>query len=178
MPFTGDDLIDVAEIYTNITIDDNDAVLIINQGLNRLATLGYAYSKEDFTIADGDIGSFQSFTDDVIGVVLVLDSNENLYNRWKFNSSNGIEFDDEGDYEVIIKIIPSEIDDVSEDISINDIYKTPLFKYLTAFTKLQRNDTSPDGTRLMQEFERLGASAYNTLIQANIPSEARVGQNV
>jgi hypothetical protein len=178
MSFTGQDLVDLVEIYTNISVDTDNAPKIVSLGLNRLASLGYAFSGENFTIVSEDIDTYQSFTDDVLGVVLVLNENDTIYNRWQYKEGSGIKFNDVGEYTIILKKIPSTISDLTTDIGLHDIYKTSLSKHLAGFIKLQLNDTSPDGTRLMREFERLSASAYNTLIQANTPSEVRVGQNV
>lgn len=178
MSFTTQDIIDVSEIYTNVSIDSGNAVHIINQGLNRLSTLGYVFDIEHFTILTEDEEVFQTFTNDILGVVLVLDENEKLYNRWKYDKTNGIKFFDEGEYKVILKIIASNVSTISESIDVSDVYRSALTNHFIGFTKLQYNDTSPDGARSYREFERLGATAYNNLVQANTPSEARIGQNV
>lgn len=176
MSFTGDEVRTDAEYYSDVTLTDDEAVKIFNRGLNRLSSLGLAYGEEEFTIDSANVDAFQPFTADVIGVMVVLDENNNSFERWEYEESGEIKFAEEGTYYVIFREMPDNIDLIVDTVSLKGTYQEPLTKHFEGFIKLKYNDTSPDGTRLMQEFERLAAQSFNTLIQSRIPAEVRASE--
>ena len=176
MEFDGLIIKNDAEFYSEVTITDEEAVKVINRGLNRLGTLGLAYGEQEFTITDTELDEFQVFDDDVIGVIQVLDENNNSFERWEYEETGTIKFAEEGTYYAIFRKIPDNIDLIDDNIDLKGTYKEPLTKHFEGFVKLKYNDTSPDGTRLMQEFERLSTRSFNTLIQSRIPAEIRASE--
>lgn len=176
MAFTGEDLKESAEFYSEVTLTDTEAIKVVNRGLNRLGTLGLAYGEQEFTITDTEVDEFQSFDDDVIGIIQVLDENNNSFERWEYEEVGQIKFAAEGTYYAIFRKIPDNIDLINDNIDLKGTYEEPLTKHFEGFVKLKYNDTSPDGTRLMQEFERLSTHSFNTLIQSRIPAEIRASE--
>ena len=174
--FTGTDLREDAEFYSEVTLTDSEAVKVVNRGLDRLGTLGLAYGEEEFTIDGTTVDVFQSMTDDIIGIIQVLDENNNSFERWEYEQDGSIKFSEEGTYYVIYRKIPDNITAIADTIDLKGTYEEPLTKHFEGFVKLKYNDTSPDGTRLMQEFERLAAVSFNTLIQSRIPAEIRASE--
>jgi hypothetical protein len=181
MSFTGQNIIDTAEYYTEVTPTDINAKNIINRGLNRLSTIGAAFGEEAVSVG-GDVtddvaaDNYFSLTDDIVNILFVIDENNNSFERWEYNTSGQIKFAEEGNYIVVYRKIVTNITDLSSDIDLKDTYQEPLVKHFEGLIKLKYNDTSPDGGRLMAEFERLATQAFNILVFSRLPGEIRASE--
>ena len=168
------DVIEPAEFYTGVEIEEDDEkVMIVNKGINRINTLGLAYGEDEIDVHNSD---YIQLNDEAIGVAVVLNEQGNKFDRWKFRRPKDIAIAKNGTYYVIYRRMAGEVGDLEEEIPLPRVYLTPLIKYAEAHIKLQMHDNSPDGQRLMNHFERLATEAYNNLVLARIPADIRTSQ--
>ena len=170
MSFTAKDVKDVARIYMRKELTDNEVKTILNNGIDQIGGKGLAHGKAEI---EADKDEWHALPEDVIGPLYVTDENDNLYNNWQYLDGK-IKFADKGKYEVVARRMPKQIESVDEEVDLDRLYKPALVAYLGGFSKLTDDDHSPDGARLMQDFERMAAQAFNSLIDSRRPTQVRV----
>ncbi len=170
MAFSANDVLDVAQLYLRHSLTDSEGLRIFNQGLNQLGSLGLIHSVETYEATSEaktvDLGA------DCIGVIYVVDENDNLYYRWKYVDGE-VTFAEAGEYKIHYRILHPPVETLDEEALLHNLYKACLTSYVIGFAKLKDDDYSHDGIRNMQDFERLGVQAFNTVIKSRKPTQVR-----
>ncbi len=172
MPIQAQKIVDEAENFLPISIDNDDAVMIINESVNQMGVLGLAYGEVTIDY-DKSEEAWTVIPNDAITVIHVVDEDGNPYYRWQYED-NLIRFAESGTYKVAARKLPESIEKLTDIIDLNSLYKSALVSYMRGFIKLRDDDHSPDGVRLIGEFRELAASTFNTLIRKRKPSQVRV----
>ncbi len=169
MSFTGSEIKQLAEEYIGTEMTDEVAVLIINDGLNRLGMLGYVFAEATI---EAEKMEWYELPDDRTEVLYVSEDNKPFYG-WEYESGN-IRFRKEGTYTVSARRMAEPIEEIDDEIELADVYKSCLVSYYIGFVKLRDDDESPDGYRNMQEFEKYAVKAYQMLVRKRKLTQVKV----
>lgn len=175
MPIQAQDIVDRAEWYLKIDILENEGIALVNEALDRLGNAGLAY--DEVTVDAVEERTFYDLPDNVTGVIYAVNENDNLFYRWQYNLDNQIRFAKTGEYRLSLRIVPEPVvalEGEDGEIDLNVLYRASLVECVRGLSKLKDDDHSPDGARLMQEFERLAVRAFNALLENRKPSQVRV----
>jgi hypothetical protein len=164
--FTADDLISLIEAEIDDDMDTIDVVQNVNACLLEHC--------EDFrktatqTVVVSDSSSWAARTDGHLAVVKITAGGENWTGEWELSyDRTQIRIGEAGSFVVTSIIIPPYIAAVGENISVNDVFKLGIAKYIGACFKLKDDDTNQDGLRIKSEAIGLIKKAAALLISSD-----------
>jgi hypothetical protein len=140
----------LAEIFCGVSIEDDIAIGLVNEGLAMIGDLAYNYEDVEFKSTDRawiELGS------DVTNVVTVTKADGTPYSGWTTRGMS-IRFDEDGTYLVTVKKMPQDVEQVSDEPDCHPMFHRALVTYLRGMVKLIRNDQSAIGAQLLQQFEQ------------------------
>jgi hypothetical protein len=157
---TGTDIVARAQRYVDDTIDSDDALVAINEAIDKLGDLGLIY--ESANITAGTANGWYPLPVDMTSLVSVSDGNGNNYEDFQQRGLE-IHFSASGVYTVFYRKHPEGIAVLTETPPVHVSYHDTLCTYLKGWFKLKDDDESPDGLRLMSQFENDAAKVFSIL---------------
>ncbi len=173
MSFTARDVMNIAVVYYDESLDDALVIYAINRALGLIGDSAMKYTT--MTIAPTDTTTFNTTNASCTSIKWVKDSNGLIYDDWESYDPRSIRFDDTDTYTLLIKVMPTEISTLDTTIDLHPIFEQPLVTYLIGFAKLADDDANPDGQKnLEQDFLRDVARAALSISNRKSPSSATV----
>lgn len=157
---TGDDIKDKVERYTNMSVSDELILDAINEAINWLGNMNYII--DVITISPKAEEEYQ-LPPDLIKIMSIEDTEEDVYYQNYLIDGDIIRFKDEGEYKIYAQRNPNEIDSISEELPLHSMLQACVLNYAKGYTKVTRDDTSEDGHRLLEKFEKDATKAYEVL---------------
>lgn len=157
--FNGEYIKRAAELYVGATIEEPNAILIVNEALEKIGDFALNHVEHSVTAENSD---WYDLPNDTTAILFVTDALGILYNQW---SSRGTKicFEEAGTYKVHIRKMVDRINSLEEEIKIHPLFHQPIIAYVRGFLKLMDEDTSTDGKEQIQLFENGVALAYQML---------------
>jgi hypothetical protein len=151
---TGNEIHNAAAAYINGGIDENDALIAINEAMTKLGDMALVYDQAtgDDLGGDGfDAGEWYDLPANLTNIVEVLDSKNKQYSAWT-SYGNTIRFADTGTYTIVYRRMPIPLAALTADPEIHVAFHPALVTYVKAWHKLREDDKNADGQQLKQEF--------------------------
>ena len=167
----GIDIKQAAENYVDEAIDDDEALTAINRALVLIGDRAHRY--ESVVLSVDQAGAWLSLPGELTSVREVVDAEGRPYEGYRVRG-NRISFADTGRYTVHYRRLPTRMAGILETPDIHPAYHEALVTYVAAWWKLKDDDESPDGLRLMQEFEKQILRADIALSRDRGPKQWRV----
>ena len=140
----------LAEIFCGVSIEDDIAIGLINEGLAMIGDLANNYEDVEFTSTGR---TWMDLGDNVTNVVTVTKSDGSPFSGWTTRGMS-IRFDEDGTYLVTVKKMPEDVEQVSDEPDCHPMFHRALVTYLRGMVKLIRNDESAIGAQFLQQFEQ------------------------
>lgn len=165
---TGIQIKQAAENYCDEAIEDDEALTAINRALIIIGDRAHRY--DSIRITADQPGAWLALPGELTSVREVVDADGQPYDGYRVRG-NAISFADAGIYTVYYRRLPSRMSGIQETPDIPTVYHEALVTYVAAWWKLKDDDESPDGLRLMQEFQQQIMRADITLSRSRGPKQ-------
>lgn len=140
----------LAEIFCGVSIEDDIAIGLVNEGLAMIGDLTNNYEDVELTSTNREWIELDS---KITNVVTVTKSDGAPYSGWTTRGMS-IRFDENGVYNVTVQKMPEEVTSVLDTPDCHPMFHRALVTYLRGMVKLIRNDQSAIGAQLLQQFEQ------------------------
>ncbi len=140
----------LAEIFCGVSIEDDIAIGLVNEGLAMIGDLANNFETVEITSTDR---SLIELGPNITNVVLVTKQDGSPYSGWTTRGMS-IRFDEDGVYNVTVKKMPEEVTSVLDTPDCHPMFHRALVTYLRGMVKLIRNDESAIGAQFLQQFEQ------------------------
>lgn len=172
MPFTGQDILNDSEAYIGDSLDKSHAITAINEALSVLGWRAMAFMESPIA---ADSGQWYALPAGLIAVREVRTADGLLYVGWR-EMGGKIAFQLAGTYTIIGTRLPTPLQPaseleadldaaLSEDIEAHDAFRPALTHYVQGWFKLQDDDESTDGKRLLSQAEAEFQRTYVLLLR-------------
>lgn len=159
-----------AEAYVDEIIDDDQAITAINRALAEIGDQADLYSHLDVNLQTP--GEEVDLPSEAISVYMVesLDRYGEPYEDYR-QIGHTLFFRDPGRFRIHYRRMPSRLpaNAINARPDIPDIFHEALVTYVAAWWKLQDDDESPDGLRLMDEFKQQVLRISSVLRRRRVP---------
>jgi hypothetical protein len=169
---TGTEIKTRAEAYIGETIDDVNALKALNEAIDEIGDLGQVYEQATSALPF-TAGAWYNLPARMTSLVEVTDEEGKLYHGWR-TRDNLIHFNEDGIYTIHYRKLPDHMTTITDTPKLHPAYHNCLVTYLKGWTKLQDDDESPDGLRLMSKFEQDVLRTYNALRRRRGPKQIKV----
>lgn len=156
---TGQQIRSAGQTYARRTVSEETAVLILNEALDQLLDLGLIYATVEVSAT---AKTWYDLPDDATFIVYVTTPKGDYYTGWEA-IGNQIRFLTGGNFCITARRLPKHLESIVEIPEVHPMFHTVLVDYFKGYLKLQVNDESPDGLRLMQKFEEKVQRIFNIL---------------
>lgn len=168
---TGNQIKQEAEAYIDEHIDDLDALIAINRGLELIGDMAQIFETVKATITRAN--QWYLLPDSVTYVQKVESPAGRLYRHYQAKD-NMIRFLHPGEYLVHYKRLPKRLEGILDSPEVHPAFHQTLVTYLIAWWKLKDDDENPDGLRHLAIFNDDVARIYRTLSRDSSPKQWRV----
>jgi len=148
-----------AERYIDADISDNSILDGIEEFLNWLGNKGYV---EGTILLDVEEDTFYTLPYNIIRITKIEDPEEDEFYYNYIVDGDKIRFGDEGTYRIFAKKHPS-ISALADSLGLHLMLEGATLKYVKGYCKLEIDDTSQDGARLVTEAKEDATRAYQIL---------------
>jgi hypothetical protein len=156
---TGQEIRTAAEQYVGRTVTEAKAVVILNEALDQLMDLGLVYATIEVAAT---VKQWYDLPDDATFIVNVTNKDGDYYTGWEA-IGNQIRFLTAGTFYVMARRLTGHLTTIAEIPEVHPMFHPVLVDYFKGYLKLQVNDESSDGLRLMQRFEERSQRVFNML---------------
>lgn len=158
---TGNDIKNKVERYMDGYTPSDDKILdAIQDAMNWMGNIAGLVNVIDYE-AEADVQ--YDLPQDLIRIMRVEIKDENVFYYNYTIENNVIRFKDANDYKILYTKHPTEYINLNNELFLHPMLENCILTYCKGFIKVTINDTSKDGQRLMQKFEKDAVKAYRTL---------------
>jgi len=158
---TGTEVKNKVERYINTTCDEDLILDAIEDAINWLGSMGYII---DTVLLEGvEADEFYELPSDLIKVLKVEKPDDKEYYYDYLIDGDLIRFADDGKYRIFAQKNPSMISAIGDELNMHPMLENCIVTYAKGFIKVTIDDSSQDGHRLLQKFEKDSLKAYLTL---------------
>lgn len=145
--FTGEYIKRSAELYVGAELDNDDAIIIINEALETIGDLALHIENYNINAEGTDWCELPSDTT----AINYITKGGAIYSEWSSDGTR-IKFADAGTYLVNLRRMVPQITTLGDEIQIHPLFHKSITAYVRGFMKLMDDDQSADGQAQMQEF--------------------------
>lgn len=157
------------------TVDSEDILEAINEGLDEIGGMGLLYVTT--TIPVTDTTQWYSLESDYTQVKKVIkkeDGKEYIYQRWEYRNGD-IRLFDNGEYVVVARKLPKHLSDIADEFTfLHRLYYNALKFYALAWVRENSDPESKPAQLLYERFESNVMRAAQTLLSTKAPAKVRV----
>jgi len=155
----GDQIRNAATQYVGVKCSNDTAIVIINEALALISDQSLISATIE---VEAKAETWYKLPNDATSIQHITTPEGNYYKNYKLQGQQ-IMFLDEGKYELTLRRQPEPIETLAVVPEIHPLFHQSLVTYFKAYLKLQVNDESNDGLRLMGQFEEQVSRAFNIL---------------
>lgn len=175
---TGSEILSYCEKRLGRNVDSDLVLEAINEGLRTIADQGLLYNEIELTV--DDVSQKYNMPPDytyIEKVIKIGEDEDYIYKDYNFLGGQ-ISFEDGGDYIITARRMPSDIENISDElIEIHPMFYNPLKYYTLAWLKENNNFASKGAQVLYKRFKRGIDKASKTLLRSKSPRSWTVIRN-
>jgi len=175
---TGSEILSYCETRLGRSLDSDLALEAINESLREIADAGLLYATATVTVDNID-NKFEMPGDYtyIEQVIKQDDGEEYIYEDYTFRGGQ-IEFENEGEYEVIARKMPENIENISDSlVEIHPLFYNAIKYYVLAWFKENDQFGSKGSQVLYERFNKRIIKASKTLLRSEPNKSWRVIRN-
>jgi hypothetical protein len=169
---TGTEVIQAVKDYTGVTLDNDKAIRVINEAMGKVSDRGMVYGYIEITAI---AMTWYEMPTEATFLWSVQDSAGYLYVNYQAAGLR-IRFKDAGTYGLTSRRQPVPLENIASPLGLHPIFEDCVVTYCRGFAKLEENDESSDGLRLMNDFKQDVILGFNTLRRNTSPSRWTVSR--
>ncbi|HHY44815.1 MAG TPA: hypothetical protein GX512_03790 [Firmicutes bacterium] len=145
----------VADIKSNIwsymdeAPKDSDLLTSVNEALLKLGDRALVYAETE-QVAEAN--AWYDLPAGLIGVEAVATSDGSDYRNWRARGGK-ISFMHSGTYKIVHTVLPARVTSISDTVQVHEAYQPAIIHYAAGWLKMQDDDESTDGKRLLAQAE-------------------------
>jgi hypothetical protein len=149
MSFTAADLKSTIWGYMDEAVKDQDLIAALNEALVKLGDRALVYVE---TAVEATAGSWHSLPADLISIRKIFTSSGAMCRNWRVVGGK-ITFPYSDTFTITHTVTPSRVTSLTDEIEIHDAFRPAIAHYVEGWLKLQDDDESIDGKRLLAQAE-------------------------
>ena len=157
------------------TVDPDEVLEAINEGLDEIGGMGLLYATANVTVTD--TAQWYSLEPDYTQVKKVIkkeDGKEYIYQRWEYRNGD-IRFFDAGEYIIVARKLPEHLSNIADTFTdLHRVYYNALKFYALAWVRENSDPESKAAQVLYERFENNVMRAAQTLLSTKAPAKVRV----
>lgn len=171
MGVTGREMRHAAEMYVGKSIDEDMALVAINEATRKIGDMGLLYG--EITIENAEAGKVYYLPNDLLHVFSVVNQHGRSYEDWNVTGERLI-FKAPGTYTVIARKIGSGLKSLDEEPDIHEAYHGAIVDYLREFAMSAKSEDPRSKTMLYERFERDVTNTFHFLRRQRQPRTIKV----
>jgi hypothetical protein len=165
------------KLYVKVTVSDAEAVLIINEAMDKISDKGYLFGEVEVNaLAD----TWYEMPEECTSIIEVRDSDDELYHCWRSRGTLEIRFAESGTYTIVARRLADHITaaDLPLVIPVHKVYHQCIVTYGRYWKKKQIDDESSDSVTLLQQFYTDIETAFRSITRKSKPVQWKVERHV
>jgi hypothetical protein len=161
------------KLYVKATVSDAEAVLIINEAMDKISDKGYLFGEVEVeAVAD----TWYEMPAECTSIIEVRDSDDNFCYHWRQRGTLEIRFAEADTYTITARRLADHIDiaGLAVEIPVHKAFHQAIVTYGRYWKKQQINDESSDAATQLQQFYNDIESAFRSITRKSKPAQWKV----
>ena len=167
---TGREIRNAAEVYVGESIENDMALIAINEALTVIGDMGLIYGT---VTIQAESGQEYYMPADFTNIRTVYDSDNQPYSGWS-QLGDAIRFEDAGEYKVYSRRTPSRLTSIDEIPDVSDSYHNSIVRFLRLFAIQAGSDEIRDKRHRFDSFEEDVSKIHSGLNRVRQPRQVKV----